>query len=695
MEQLDLTIVNPTGLHARPAAVFVKTAKKFKSKITVRHGKKKANAKSVISVLALGVETGGQIQLIIEGEDEDAARKTLTEAITAGLGDDLDQHPKSTSADGSGKRAAAAKEAAPADGTKANEKVVRAIPAAPGVAIGSLFQFKATEIVVEQNETDATNPSQAKTQLEEAIKSAQTELEQLHEQMQQRLGAGEAAIFEAHLAILDDPELFDNACERIEAGQPAGAAWSAVVDEMANTLADLQDELLSARAADVRDVGRRVLRVLTGTEAQGPELPDEPVILVAKDLSPSDTVSLDGERVLGFCTAVGGANGHTAILARALGLPAIVGAGERVLSLTNGISAILNGDTGALTLEPDAEMLTVAKNLQQEHQTRRAAELEAAGAGAVTLDNHAVEVAANIGSVADARQAVQFGAEGVGLLRTEFLFLDRREAPSEEFQFEVYRDIALAMDNRPVIIRTLDIGGDKPLAYLNLPQEENPFLGQRGIRLCLARPELLRTQLRAILRAAKFGQLRIMFPMITNFADWTAAKRLVEEVQAELDAPAVELGIMIEVPAAALLADVFAQEVDFFSIGTNDLTQYTLAMDRTNPLLSDQADGLHPAVLKLIKNTVQAAHAAGKWVGVCGELAANAQAVPVLVGLGVDELSVSIPAIPTVKAQIRSMALSTAQHLAEQTLACATATEVRRTVDSLRSFSPPSKNNKD
>ncbi|RME69611.1 MAG: phosphoenolpyruvate--protein phosphotransferase [Chloroflexi bacterium] len=689
MKQLDLTIVNPTGLHARPAAVFVKTAKKFKSKITVRHGKKKANAKSVISVLALGVESGSQIQLLVEGEDEEEALTTLQAAVAAGLGDDLNHRPQPTGADGSEKQAAVAGKTVPSGQTKSNEKVVRAIPAAPGVAIGPLYRFKAAEINVETTATETADPVQHKTRLEEAIKQAKTELRELHRQMLQRLGAGEAAIFEAHLAILDDPELFEKACEQIEAGQPAGSAWSAVVEEMANTLASLNDELLAARAADVRDVGRRVLRILSGVQSHGPDLPEEPVILVAPDLSPSDTVSLDTNRVLGFCTASGGANGHTAILARALGIPAIVGAGQEVLSLSNGTTAVLNGDTGTLTLDPDADMLTVARNLQKEHQSRRTAELQAAHTKAMTADQHPIEVAANIGSVAEARQAVEFGAEAIGLLRTEFLFLNRTEAPSEEYQFEVYRDIALAMDNRPVIIRTLDIGGDKPLPYLNLPPEENPFLGQRGIRLCLARPELLRTQLRAILRAAKFGHLRIMFPMITSFEDWTAAKRLVDEVRAELDAPPVELGIMIEVPAAALLADVFAQEVDFFSIGTNDLTQYTLAIDRTHPLLSEQADGLHPAVLRLIKNTVQAAHSAGKWVGVCGELAADAHAVPVLVGLGVDELSVSIPAIPTVKAQLRSIALSTAQHLAEQTLACATPTEVRRTVDSLRSFSQP------
>ncbi|MEW5957779.1 MAG: phosphoenolpyruvate--protein phosphotransferase, partial [Chloroflexota bacterium] len=357
--------------------------------------------------------------------------------------------------------------------------------------------------------------------------------------------------------------------------------------------------------------------------------------------------------------------------------------GDKILTLANGTPAILYGDAGTLIIKPSAATLTSARNSQQEHQVRRAAALMDAKHPAITTDNHQVEVVANIGHLAEAKQALAYGAEGVGLLRTEFLFLDRNQPPGEDEQFEVYRDIALALAGRPVIIRTLDVGGDKPLPYLTLPAEENPFLGQRGIRLCLARPELLRTQVRAVLRAAEYGKLRLMFPMIATFEDWNTAKRLVSEVRAELKANPIELGIMIEVPAAALLAPIFAREVDFFSIGTNDLTQYTLAMDRTNPTLSAQADGLNPAVLQLIDRTVQAAHAAGKWVGVCGELAANPQAVPILVGLGVDELSASVPAIPAVKAQIRGLSRSTAQRLAAQTLACSTAAEVRRLVDTL------------
>jgi len=299
----------------------------------------------------------------------------------------------------------------------------------------------------------------------------------------------------------------------------------------------------------------------------------------------------------------------------------------------------------------------------------------------MTRDGHRVEVVANIGGLEDARKAMNMGAEGVGLLRTEFLFLDRTDAPSESEQFEVYQDIAQAMQNLPVIVRTLDIGGDKPLPYVVFTQkEENPFLGERGIRLCLARPELFRQQLRAILRASAFGKLRIMYPMVADLSEWFAARAILEEVRAELNVPPVETGIMIEVPSAALMADAFAREVDFFSIGTNDLTQYTLAMDRMHPTLAGKSDGLHPAVLRLISTTVQAAHQAGKWVGICGELGADPQAVPILVGLGVDELSVSVPTIPTVKAQIRTMNLAEAQSLAKRALECATAPEVRKMV---------------
>lgn len=414
-----------------------------------------------------------------------------------------------------------------------------------------------------------------------------------------------------------------------------------------------------------------------GSDDQRVSLPDHPVILVATDLSPSDTAALDRDKVLGFVTAAGGPTAHSAIIARALSLPAVVSIGERVLELENLTTVILNGSDGTLTIEPDAAALGSAQAAQQQMQAAKSAAEKSAGQPAITQDGHRVEVVANIGGVADAEEAAVSGAEGVGLLRTEFLFLERTDAPTEQEQFEVYRDIVQAMDGNPVIVRTLDIGGDKPLPYIEVAPEANPFLGERGIRLCLNRPDLLRQQLRAILRAAEFGPLRIMFPMVADLSEWRAARDMVAEVRTELNAPQVDLGIMIEVPSAALMADAFAEEVDFFSVGTNDLTQYTLAMDRMHPSLAGKSDGLHPAVLRLIARTVEAAHAAGKWVGVCGELGADPQAVPILLGMGVDELSVSVPAIAPVKAQVRSLTLDEAKLLAQRALASGTATEVR------------------
>jgi len=669
MKQVDLVLRNPTGLHARPATVFVNTAKQFESDIRVQHGEKKVNAKSAISILTLGVECGSEIQISVEGSDEDAAVEALKTAVETGLGEEIKRQPEPAP------EPEVQPEAEPQVAPKVVEKgVTRGVAGAPGIAIGPLFQFRQSEIVIRE---EASDPAQERESLLSAIETAQAELEELHQDMVGRVGAGEAEIFEAHLALLDDPELVKAALERIDEGWAAPKAWDEVIDSQAEELAGLKSELLAARAADVRDVGRRVLRILTGAGEEGPRLPDHPVILVAQDLSPSDTVALDLERVLGFCTATGGPNSHTAILARALSLPAVVGAGPEVLDLASGAQAILNGASGLLNVEPDADALEEAREAKRQRETRRAAALKAAAEPAITQDGHRMEIVANIGGLGESQRAVERGAEGVGLMRTEFLFLERSQAPTEDEQFEVYRDIAQAFDGKPIIIRTLDIGGDKPIPYLPMPYEENPFLGERGIRLCLNHQDLFRTQLRAILRASQHGLLRIMFPMIADLKELREAKGLVEDIRAELDVPPVEVGIMIEVPAAALLAEVLAREVDFFSIGTNDLTQYTMAMDRTHPLLAKQADGLHPAVLRLVDRTIRGAHAADKWVGICGELAADPEAVPILVGLGMDELSVNVPAVPIVKAQVRSLSFKKAQELAAEALTCGTAADVR------------------
>ncbi len=672
MKELELIVHNHTGLHARPAKVLVNTAKTFTSKIRIAHGAQQANAKSLLAVLALGVECGGLIRIEVEGEDETAAALALHTLIEQGLGEE-DTPPAPTVSKPPVFQTPVQE---PTVAETPARRLIRGIPAAPGIGIGPVYRLERAKLVVAEA---FAGISQERALLQQAFEAARQQLAKLRVQMFNQAAASEAAIFDVHLEILEDPELLEAVYAKIEQQYNAAQAWQAAIEARAAVMAALNDPLLAARAADIHDVGYRVLRLLVGADAHDAiELPDHPVIVLAHDLSPSDTASLDIQRVLGFCTALGGPTAHSAIIARAMGFPAVVGAGEAIAQIPNGAMVVLDGSAGTLVIGPDAETLARATEAQQRYQARRTAALASSAAPAITQDGHRVEIVANIGGIKDARKANAAGAEGVGLLRTEFLFLERTEPPTETEQFEVYRDIAVALEGNPVIVRTLDIGGDKPLPYIPMPPEENPFLGERGIRLCLARPELLRQQVRAILRAAEFGKLRIMFPMVADLAEWRAARAIVEEIRAELYAPAVELGIMVEIPAAALMADAFAAEVDFFSIGTNDLTQYTLAMDRTHPTLAGKADGLHPAVLRLIERTVQAAHAAGKWVGVCGELGADPQAVPILIGLEVDELSISIPAIPIIKAQVREITLAEARRLAQEALACATAPEVRQ-----------------
>ncbi|HEU4325975.1 MAG TPA: phosphoenolpyruvate--protein phosphotransferase [Roseiflexaceae bacterium] len=673
--QLDLIIQNATGLHARPARVFVDLAKQFQSAVHVSNGTKRVNGKSLIALLSLGVTHGQAIQIEVSGADEETAAAALSDAVRGGLGEggeaELSTPPPPASP--------AVPPVRPPENGSAGQ-VLCGVAGAPGVAAGPIFRYERARIEVRER---FAGVGQEQARLDAALEQAHQQIVTLREQLLLRANPAEAAIFDVHRDLLADPELLAGVARAITGGASAAEAWRDQIEAQAGQMARLADPLLAERAADLRDVGERVLRLLTAGPAATVALPDEPVIVVAYDLTPSETAALDPQRVLGFCTAVGGPNAHTAILARALGLPAVVSAGPALLEIPSGAMAILDGAAGTLRIDPDTKAVEAAHTARLREGERRAEALRSAAEPARTSDGHRVEVAANIGGLADAQAALACGAESVGLLRTEFLFLERTVAPSEDEQYAVYSQIARALDGRSAIVRTLDIGGDKPLPYLDLPAEDNPFLGERGIRLCLAHPELLRQQLRAILRADQHGPLQIMFPMVADLEELRAARALLEEQRALLDAPPVEIGIMVEVPSAALMADLLAPEVDFFSIGTNDLTQYTMAMDRTHPALAAKADGLHPAVLRLIARTVEGAHGAGRWVGVCGELAADPVAVPILIGLGVDELSVSVPAIPTVKAQIRSLSLAECQERARQALACATARQVREGVQSV------------
>ena len=666
MKKLDIEINNPTGLHARPAKIFVNLAKQYESKVAVSHNEKTANGKSLISMLTLGVECGSHIRIDIEGEDEAQAMAAISEAIESGLGEEeLIEETKA-------KEPASLPKSEPVE---VDEHSVQGTAASPGIVVGEVFQFRKPEFVVE--EKSSLRVEEEKTRLQDAIVTAKSQLRHLHEQMLSSGATQEAAIFDVHEELLTDQEIIESVTARIDAGNSAAKSVQQVVDEKAKTLAALSDPLLSGRAADLYDIGYRLLRIMLGEEAAPQEFPDHAVIVVARDLTPSDTVSFDKDKVLGFCTSEGGPTSHTAIIARALGIPAVVGAGVRVLEIPSGAEIILDGKTGQITLEPQAADKERAQKTQDLEAARQAHMRSIAADPAVTQDGHRVEVVANIGGLADAQQAGEMGAEGVGLLRTEFLFLERATPPTVQEQQDVYAGILDAMQGLPVVVRTLDVGGDKPIPYIKTPAEENPFLGVRGIRLSLLNPALLQEQIEALLGAAAHGDLHIMFPMVSDLSELKKAIEVVNVHKKKLGVDNVKLGIMIEVPSAALLADVLAPQVDFFSIGTNDLTQYTLATDRMHGVLSKNLDGLHPAVLRLIAHTVEGAHKHGKWVGVCGELGSDPCAVPILVGLGVDELSVSVPAIPEVKAVVRSLKMEDARQLAQDALLCETALQVR------------------
>ena len=541
-----------------------------------------------------------------------------------------------------------------------------------------MVQVRRQDITVVE---DAADRHQERRRLNAAIDRAGVQLQALEDRLKGEADPSKAAIFAAHQEILGDPDLMDLAASAIDKGKSAAFAWRGAYLVYAAQLAGLKNEVLAGRANDIRDVGQRVLEEITGQRSEKAELPAGS-ILVAEDLTPSDTATLDRTKVVGFCTTGGGASSHVAIIARSLDIPAVAGIEPRALDILDGTRVILDGARGTLRLNASDGEVERIKGRQARRAKRRAAELAQIDEPTNTSDGRHLEIVANIGGLGDARTAMTNGADGVGLLRSEFVFMGRTSAPSEDEQTQIYSDIAASLaPGQPLVIRTLDVGGDKPLPYLPMPREENPFLGERGIRVGLARPEILRTQVRAILRAAGAGaRMHVMFPMIATMQDWRLAKAVFEEERERLGVDPIPVGIMVEVPSVALMASQFAAEVDFFSVGTNDLTQYTLAMDRGHPKLAPQVDGLNPAVLALIAQSVTAAHAAGRWVGVCGGMASDPQAIPLLVGLGVDELSVSIPAIPTVKAQIRLLSLATCQALAVRALDLHSAAEVRALV---------------
>lgn len=671
-------VLNPHGLHARPAKQLVQVARAQAMPIQVRLEEGSAtpvSAASLTKVIGLGARRGQWLVLSAEGEQVDQALETIAAAIESGLGEKVT--PFDSGRDIDQKTALPTDKVVPLSADTPHAGVA----ASPGLAIAPVFVIRPMQFDYPEH---ANDPEQEISRLEVALKEGAAQLKAL---VRNAPGGEVADILSMHEEMLDDPELHHAATDAIREGRSAEAGWWEAIDTAAHAQEMLADRLLAERAADLRDVGRRVLGVLCDVTL--PEPPDHPYILVMDDIGPSDVARLDTSRVRGLLTVRGGATAHSAILARALGIPAVVGAGQAVMALNNATMMILDGERGRVTAHPSEQRLQRAEQQLQELQKREADAWETRFDVAQTRDGHRVEVAANLGNTAHAADAVERGAEAVGLLRTEFLFMAHASAPDLATQISEYRQAIDALDGHPLVARTLDVGGDKPLPYWPVPQEDNPFLGLRGIRLALTQPKVLEIQLRALLMAAAPSEgaenrakpLRIMLPMVKDIAEFRAVKaiydRLMQEIPASQRATDVQLGVMIEVPSSALLAPSLAAEVDFFSIGTNDLTQYTLAIDRGHPELSAQADGLHPAVLRLIQMTVAAAHTQGKWVGVCGELASDAVAIPVLVGLGVDELSVSARQIPLVKARLREFDYADAQASAQLALSQATSDDVR------------------
>ena len=655
-KEIRLTINNRLGLHARPAAQFVGTIARFQAQIWVQNLttlSPPVRGDSINQVATLGVRQGHQLAISAIGVDADAALAALQALIANNFGEDTIPPPPLVEN----------------TATPPSPGELSGIAASPGVAIAPIVHYQPIIYTPQQYHVD--NSEAEWQRLQTAIQAAKQEVQTLLSQASLQIGDAEAAIFDAHLLFLVDPVLLEAVHHRIrEQKINAEAAWQAVVNEMASSYRTLEDTYLQERVDDVIDVGQRVLRLLTGTVATMLDLP-EPAILVATDLTPSDTVGLDPNKIVGICTTSGSSTSHSAIIARNLGIPAVLGMDAQVLQVKDGTIMGLDGESGRAWVEPEADILELLETKRQAWQRLQQSAKAQAQQPAITRDGRRLSVFANIGSIVDVQAALSNGAEGVGLLRTEFLYLGRTSPPTEEEQLAVYQAIAQVLEQRPLIIRTLDVGGDKPLPYLR-PQvaEANPFLGCRGIRFCLNHLDLFKTQLRAILRASIGQNIKIMLPMIATVGEVKAAKAILSQVQEELCqanipvAEAISLGIMIEVPAAVAIADQLAAEVDFFSIGTNDLSQYVMAGDRNNPQVANLADAMQPAVLRMIQQTVQVAHQAGIWVGLCGELAADPLATPILLGLGLDELSVSPPAIPAIKQSILQLSVTASEAIA-------------------------------
>lgn len=672
----DVKVVDKAGIHARPATLLAKKAAEYKgTDIQISSNGKSVDMKSMMKIMTLGVSCGDSVNISASGDDAAAAVKTLATMLGEGLDEDNKKEENNNA------------EYNPLEGLSALSNPVgkhsfTGAAASPGIAAANVFVFKEEELHLEETATDL---SQEIIELDNALVTANEQLEALYVNMMKK-SPSEAEIFKAHQQLIADESIVDTAKDIINEGHKAAWSWDRALKDQIAALEAIDDERIKARTADMRDVAVRVARILTnkGEEFSFPK--DEDFILLATELTPSQTAHLSDVQIKAIVTELGGPNSHMAILARALGIPAIVGAGPGLIdTVETGEMSIVDPQSSTFIVSPDEATLEQAKKLISDWEGIQNIENAQKFEEAITTDGHKVDVVCNIAKPSDAQGVLDNGGEGVGLLRSEFLFEAAPSEPSIDEQFESLRQIAETLGDRTLIVRTSDIGGDKPVSWLNMPKEDNPFLGVRGIRLSFRNEDVFRNQLAAIYKTAIWQQgqgvksgIHIMFPMISKLSEWQKARAIADEVREHLGAPSLPLGIMIEVPSAALIADHFAKEVDFFSIGSNDMTQYTLAMDRLHPQLAAEADSYTPALLRLIKMTTKAAEENGKWVGVCGNMAADPDMAAILVGLGVKELSVSPANVPAVKFLIRSVSYAKLKEKAEKALALGHSSDVHR-----------------
>ncbi|EJF74467.1 phosphoenolpyruvate--protein phosphotransferase [Bartonella alsatica] len=669
----EWTLDYPSGLHARPASLWVDFAKKAQSSIRVRHGQYAVEMKNLVGLLQLGAKNG---DVLVFSTDAAEGAQLLKDAISV-------VKKVSTSEKCMVRGVESQTKAFHGWYPRSKQKSISGVGASSGLALGKIFVLRKNDISIMDQPIGFAAGAVC---LENALTKTKHKMASVIADITARMGADSAAIFSAQMVLLEDENLIAQACRFMEEGHGVAWSWDRAVRQFADVFSRVDNPLLAGRAVNLIDVGRRVLGEINPSYRSFffNDIP-RGVILVTDDLSPSDIAQLDCTKIQGLVTAWGGPLSHTAILARTLGIPMVVATGVDVLAVKCDVQAIIDGDNGFIYLDPTPEDVENVQRHMSIIAQKRNNETHVCKLPVQTVDGHKIRIMANVNYTNQVSMALNFGAEGIGLMRTEFLFLDSSHIPDEQAQFDVYRAMIAAVGDKPLIIRALDIGGDKQITHLHLSKEDNPFLGVRGTQLLLRRRDLLVPQLRALYRAAKEGgDLWILFPMIMSVSEVFAIKKITEEIRNDIDAPKLKLGIMIEVPAAAIMADILSAYVDFFSIGTNDLTQYTMAIDRQNPYLVSEADSLDPAVLRMIHQTIQGAAKHGCWVSVCGGMAGDPFAAMILTGLGINELSMIFCDISSVKACLQTHSFEDMKILAKKALQCETAQAVRALSNNIR-----------